>query len=55
MDNDKVKDTNMKIPIEKHETAAWDDTKETKPVSGVAIPSELGVRNAKEYVDRNEK
>ena len=22
MDNDKVKDTNMKIPIEKHETAA---------------------------------
>lgn len=42
-------------PIEKHDTAAWANIYKTKPISGVTIPSEIDVRNAKEYVDTNEK
>jgi hypothetical protein len=41
--------------IESHETAAWANISETKPVSGVTIPSKDEVRNAKDYVDANEK
>jgi hypothetical protein len=43
------------MPIEKHETAAWSNIKDTKPESNVAIPNEAEVINAKEYVDENEK
>ncbi len=42
-------------PVEKHDTAAWANIQETKPVSRVTVPSELQVKNAKEYVDSNEK
>ena len=42
-------------PIEQHDTAAWANIEDTKPVSDVNVPSELQVRNAKEYVDSNEK
>ncbi|SHJ92100.1 protein of unknown function [Clostridium cavendishii DSM 21758] len=55
MKDEKTKDSFMKIPIEKHETAAWADIEKTKPVSKVTIPSEANVINAKEYVDSNEK
>ncbi|MDT8719262.1 DUF3787 domain-containing protein [Clostridium sp. 19966] len=55
MGNDKVKDAFIKIPIEKHDTAAWANEDKLKPVSQVSIPSEVDVINAKEYVDTNEK
>lgn len=42
-------------PVERHDTAAWADVEEVKPVSDVAIPSEEQVIEAKEYVDENEK
>lgn len=44
-----------KQPIEKHDTAAWANIESRKPLSNVHIPSEIEVRNAKEYVDSNEK
>jgi len=54
--NNKKKENPMANPVEKHTTAAWDSRFETKkPVSNVGIPGELEVRNAKEYVDSNEK
>lgn len=43
------------VPIERHETAAWANIQETKPVSRVTVPSEREVRNAKEWVDTNQK
>lgn len=55
MGKDKVKDSFMEVPIEKHETAAWANIHKTKPVSRVTVPSERSVKNAKEYVDGNEK
>ncbi len=42
-------------PIEKHDTAAWANIKDMKPISKVPIPSETEVRNGKEWVDTNEK
>lgn len=42
-------------PIENHETAAWANIEDSKPVSNVSIPNDLEVENAKEYVDENEK
>ena len=55
MAKNKDKETFMAIPIEKHDTAAWADIEEIKPVSQVNVPSEVDVRNAKEYVDTNQK
>ncbi len=40
---------------EKHDTAAWANIESDKPVSKVTIPSGTQVKNAKEYVDTNEK
>jgi len=45
----------MGKPIENHDTAAWAKIYKTKPVSNVTIPDELEVRNAKEWVDTNQK
>jgi hypothetical protein len=45
----------MGMPIEKHTTAAWANIERKKPKSNVTIPSEIEVRNAKEWVDSNEK
>lgn len=45
----------MAVPVEEHKTAAWANIESTKPVSNVPIPDETAVRNAKEYVDTNEK
>lgn len=55
MAENKYKQKHMETPIEKHDSAAWANAKETKPVSNVAIPNEVHVKNAKEYVDTNEK
>jgi len=45
----------MAMPIEKHDTAAWANMENTKPLSNVNVPDEYEVRNAKEYVDSNQK
>lgn len=55
MNENHLKESSMQTPIEKHDTAAWAGIKTTKPVSKVTVPSELDVRNAKEWVDSNQK
>ncbi|NLZ49968.1 MAG: DUF3787 domain-containing protein [Clostridiales bacterium] len=55
MAKNKTKEKHMATPIERHETAAWDNAVETKPVSQVMIPGEEDVRDAKDYVDANQK
>ncbi|WP_074042260.1 CDIF630_02480 family spore surface protein [Desnuesiella massiliensis] len=55
MDENQLKESSMQTPIEKHDTAAWAGIKSTKPVSKVTVPSEIDVRNAKEWVDTNQK
>lgn len=42
-------------PIEQHTTAAWANSEKTKEESNVAIPSEIEVGNAKDWVDTNQK
>ncbi|MDI9475645.1 MAG: CDIF630_02480 family spore surface protein [Natronincolaceae bacterium] len=55
MPKNKFKQKNMAVPIENHKTAAWSDIKDLKRESKVFVPSELEVRNAKEWVDTNQK
>lgn len=55
MESDRLKDKFQEIPIEKHDTAAWANIEKEKPVSKVAIPSEFETKNAKDYVDTNQK
>ncbi|RMD00038.1 DUF3787 domain-containing protein [Clostridium autoethanogenum] len=55
MEGDRTKDDSMELPIEKHDTAAWANIHKEKSVSKVSVPSEFDVKNAKEYVDSNEK
>lgn len=55
MAENRYKEKHLGIPIEKHDTAAWANIEETKPVSNVTIPSQTQVRNAKEHVDTNQK
>ncbi|HDK7137425.1 TPA: DUF3787 domain-containing protein [Clostridium botulinum] len=49
------KESFMAMPIEKHDTAAWANIESMKPICNVSIPSEVEVRNAKEWVDTNQK
>lgn len=51
----KFKEKFLAMPIEQHDTAAWANMEDSQPISNVNIPSETQVRNAKEYVDTNEK
>ena len=44
-----------KEPVEKHDTAAWANIEDLKPVTRVHQPSEDEVINAKDYVDENQK
>jgi hypothetical protein len=55
MAKNKLKEHFIAKPIERHDTAAWANISKTKPVSNVTIPSEIEVRNAKEWVDTNQK
>jgi len=55
MADNKYKGKQIDIPIEKNDTAAWANIKKTKEVSNVTMPDEMQVRDAKEYVDSNEK
>lgn len=52
---DQYKEKFMATPIEKHDTAAWANMENTKPISNVNIPNEAEVKLAKEYVDSNQK
>lgn len=49
------KEKDMSRPVENHDTAAWANISELKPVSNVTIPDEFHVMDAKEYVDENQK
>ncbi|MCW3489442.1 DUF3787 domain-containing protein [Dethiobacter alkaliphilus] len=55
MADKKFKQTFMGMPIEKHDTAAWADIEDMKAISQVNLPAEEDIRNAKEYVDTNQK
>jgi hypothetical protein len=55
MAENKYKEFHMRTLVENHATAAWASTEEQKDVSGVNIPDEIQVMNAKEYVDENQK
>lgn len=55
MSNNKPKNRLAGMPIENHTTAAWANIHKVKPDSRVGIPSEIEVRNAKEWVDSNQK
>ncbi|AJD31158.1 MULTISPECIES: CDIF630_02480 family spore surface protein [Clostridium] len=55
MDKNNNKENFMAMPIEKHDTAAWANIENMKPICNVSIPSEGEVRNAKEWVDTNQK
>ena len=55
MAENKYKEFHMRTPVENHETAAWADKNNLKNVSGVTIPDEIQVIEAKEFVDENEK
>ncbi|HOV27016.1 MAG TPA: DUF3787 domain-containing protein [Pseudobacteroides sp.] len=50
-----TKTSNPKKPVEKHDTAAWANIEAVKSDSCVTIPSDIQVKNSKEYVDTNEK
>jgi hypothetical protein len=49
------KDNNMREPIEKHDTAAWANISEKKPVSNVPVPSDFETDYAKTWVEENKK
>lgn len=55
MSDNRKKQIFMQKPIERHDTASWADIEKTEPLTGVIIPKESGVINAKEYVDQNQK
>lgn len=55
MDENKYKVYHMRTPVENQATAAWADCGSMKDVSGVNIPNEMQVVEAKEYVDENHK
>lgn len=55
MAKNKYKEKHMQKPIENHDTAAWANTNDKLNQSEVNVPDEKQVKNAKEYVDSNQK
>ncbi|HHZ12790.1 MAG: CDIF630_02480 family spore surface protein [Caldicoprobacterales bacterium] len=55
MPKGRYKIKNGLVPIENHCTAAWADAESIKADSKVNLPNETQIRNAKEYVDTNQK
>ncbi len=55
MSENRVKEKFMAMPIENHITAAWANIENVKPISNVSLPNESQVRDAKDYVDANQK
>lgn len=51
----KFKEKKMSIPIENQRTAALNNIKGLQPKSKVLIPTLEGVKNAKKWVDENQK
>jgi hypothetical protein len=55
MEKNNFKQKFQGMPIEKHDTAASANISYVKPISKVPIPNENEIRNAKDWVDANEK
>ena len=55
MAENKYKEFHMRTPVENQATAAWANRETLKDDSGVNIPDEMQVINAKEFVDENQK
>ncbi|HZJ76331.1 MAG TPA: DUF3787 domain-containing protein [Oscillospiraceae bacterium] len=55
MSENRSKQKNVTVPIEKHQTAPWADMESLKQISRVYKPSEMEVWNAKDWVDSNHK
>ncbi|HEX2947826.1 MAG TPA: DUF3787 domain-containing protein [Clostridia bacterium] len=55
MPDNKKKDYDLGVPVEKHDTAAWANIEKKKSHSRVTVPSEFQITNAKIHVDENEK
>ncbi len=55
MNKRKSMDKGCRKPVENHDTAAWANIRSQLDLSKVNIPDEVQVRNAKEFVDSNEK
>lgn len=51
----KSMDKGCRKPVENHDTAAWANIRSQLDLSKVNVPDEVQVRNAKEFVDSNEK
>lgn len=51
----KTKEKRNSLPVEQHDTAAWQNTTRHQPITGVLITDEEAAINAKEYVDSNQK
>mgnify|MGYP006278953327 CR=1 FL=1 len=49
------KQLNNEIPVENHETAAWTNGGNVLGEGRVINPDFIGVEQAKEYVDQNQK
>ena len=55
MESCKDQKSNKNIPVENHGSAAWADSAGKKDLSCVNLPGLDQVKEAKEYVDENEK
>lgn len=55
MDKKTIKATPDEVPIEKHSTASWANISKSLPITNVSVPKESEVKNAKDWVDTNEK
>ena len=55
MAKNKKKEKHMGSPIEEQNTAAWANIENKQPESRVPIPNYHEVKNAKEWVDSNQK
>jgi hypothetical protein len=55
MAENKYKEFHMRTPVENQATAAWASMDRVDEESGVNIPDEIQVINAKEFVEENKK
>lgn len=55
MAENKYKEFHMRTPVENQATAAWASMDRVVEESGVNIPDEIQVINAKEFVEENKK
>lgn len=55
MDKKKFKQKTFRKPVEQFTNAPLANINKTAPISNVVIPSKTNVKNAKEWVDSNQK